>query len=944
MTPRSQFIAVLLALVLGVGLLLVSQGWAGFVANVSLFGSSMSGQEVLKDGLILHYTFDGSDVNTQEVTTADTTDYTTAGSYTFTVPEGVTEIQVEAWGGGGGGGDGLGRGGGGGGGGAYAKSVFTVSPAAEYSVVVGTGGAGAGSGTTFRGGHGATSTFGTTMVIAVPGVAGAGGSSGDQAGGGGGLAASSTGQVTTSGGSGGIGKNTNDAGGGGGGAGGVLGSGVNGTDGNEPVNFRGGNGGAGNGTFGGAGGPGGNAAAGEPGTSNARGGGGGGGGADAFGGGAAGAPGGGGGGGEEGGGAGGAGQVIVSYNIDTYWETVVEDHSGNGNRATTTYDTIPVFDIGVTGQALPLPGNASLGPIDLGSGVRTVSFWVKFSTTTQNQKIINIDGTRWIGTDGSGNVTANAFPGTTAVYVDGSAGSTAITRTGEWRQIIITDTTGVTASTFEIGRVGDAYGGFSIDEVRVYDRVISVEERERSYRSTAAANAVSTSYAPPDLSRGLVGHWTFDAADFDWSSTTAEGLDQSGQGRHLNLDNFSSSAIRNWFIPGPLGQAIKTRRSGNTQGNSFAELSGTNPFSTCLWLYYDPQYWTLELSWALSRGYTGIAVGANRALIFSTFGTAPTELSTAEGILKQDAWTHVCGVYDGTKKVMYIDGAWQAEQTPGGSVTFQDSALALRTIIGGEVGFDGGFDDVRIYDRALSAEEVERLYRLGSSAHTANVTFTQPDLKDGLVGHWTFDGKDMDWSSTTAEVRDASGNNRSGNASSTMSSILSSAPGMIGQAIRLRQDEYLSLGNTIMPAGAYTKAAWVNRVPNSSTGNIFSGSGASAHVLWVNEGCGYILKAGHASGGGCWDAVTDTVPLAPDTWYHVAVTFTPSVDSGTMKLYKDGSLISTATGVSTHASGNSYIGAYDQHPYGMIGLYDDVRLYNRVLSDSEIRRLYEMAR
>ncbi|NUY81810.1 choice-of-anchor D domain-containing protein [Flavobacterium sp. MAH-1] len=64
--------------------------------------------------------------------------FTTSG--TFTVPEGVTSITVEAWGGGGCGStisDNLA--GGGGGGGAYARKVVAVTPLATYTVTVGQG-------------------------------------------------------------------------------------------------------------------------------------------------------------------------------------------------------------------------------------------------------------------------------------------------------------------------------------------------------------------------------------------------------------------------------------------------------------------------------------------------------------------------------------------------------------------------------------------------------------------------------------------------------------------------------------------------------------------------------------------------------------------------------------------------------------------------------------
>ena len=39
---------------------------------------------------------------------------------------------------------------------------------------------------------------------------------------------------------------------------------------------------------------------------------------------------------------------------------------------------------------------------------------------------------------------------------------------------------------------------------------------------------------------------------------------------------------------------------------------------------------------------------------------------------------------------------------------------------------------------------------------------TEPSLDTGLVGHWTFDGKDMDFASSTAEVLDSSGQGNNG--------------------------------------------------------------------------------------------------------------------------------------------------------------------------------------
>jgi hypothetical protein len=230
----------------------------------------------------------------------------TGSTQTFVVPNCVTSITVEAWGGGGAGYNGSNQGGGkGGGGGGYAKGTI-ANPAGSYQVVVGKGG----SASSGIGADGAASVFGSNLVVADYGRGGTSATTGGGAGG-----TNNTGNVTTSnGGTGGNGNGSNDVGGGGGGAGGKDGAGINGGNTTNQSSI-GGNGGAGDNGSGGAGGAGGNGADGGNGVDNSLGGGGGGGGDNGTNGGAGGLPGGGGGGGENAGGAGANGQIIVSYTL-----------------------------------------------------------------------------------------------------------------------------------------------------------------------------------------------------------------------------------------------------------------------------------------------------------------------------------------------------------------------------------------------------------------------------------------------------------------------------------------------------------------------------------------------------------------------------------------------------------------------------------------------------
>lgn len=184
---------------------------------------------------------------------AQSQQFNTTGTHSFTAPEGVLSVKVEAIGAGGGGGRVRGssaRESGGGGGGAYARGIVNVTSGNNYEIGVGT--AGVQNGSVAQ--HGGNSYFGSgsdtdasTTVRAEGGktLILSDGSSGTGAQGGKG--SNSIGNVVTY--SGGNGGNTsnNDYGGGGGGAAGSNGPGGNGGQGTAGMGTSsyGGNGGAG---------------------------------------------------------------------------------------------------------------------------------------------------------------------------------------------------------------------------------------------------------------------------------------------------------------------------------------------------------------------------------------------------------------------------------------------------------------------------------------------------------------------------------------------------------------------------------------------------------------------------------------------------------------------------------------------------------------------------
>ena len=175
--------------------------------------------------------------------------FTTPGTFTWTVPDGIASVSAVCVGGGGGGGrasgGNIGPQGGGGGGLSYENNI-SVTPGESLTVTVGEGGAG-GTVSSTTGGTGGISEIKrntTTLVKANGGGGGARLDSGRASGGSGGSTLGYTGGGD--GGDGGDGR-FNTAGGAGGGAGGYSGNGGNGGSTNDNIGQTAGSGGGGGG-------------------------------------------------------------------------------------------------------------------------------------------------------------------------------------------------------------------------------------------------------------------------------------------------------------------------------------------------------------------------------------------------------------------------------------------------------------------------------------------------------------------------------------------------------------------------------------------------------------------------------------------------------------------------------------------------------------------------
>jgi hypothetical protein len=85
------------------------------------------------------------------------------------------------------------------------------------------------------------------------------------------------------------------------------------------------------------------------------------------------------------------------------------------------------------------------------------------------------------------------------------------------------------------------------------------------------------------------------------------------------------------------------------------------------------------------------------------------------GQVSTDEWHHLVGTWSTVEMSIYLDGMQKDVETNTLATVTSSNSYPLRIGYDSRAGwyFDGKIDDVRIYDRALSAEEIQQLYQEG---------------------------------------------------------------------------------------------------------------------------------------------------------------------------------------------------------------------------------------
>ncbi len=537
------------------------------------------------------------------------------------------------------------------------------------------------------------------------------------------------------------------------------------------------------------------------------------------------------------------------------------------------------------------------------------------------------------------------------IYVDGISVGT----TGTYSGTVDNGTQPV-----EIGRRGTGDNAQAIiDDVRVFSRALTASQISALYQNGSARFASSQTLTQgTTLANGLVGHWTFDGKD----TTNTTVTDLSGQGNTGTFTNFTRATNA---TAGKLGQGM------NFDGtNDYVNVPGvplpTGDFTYSLWTNLDSN--TDEILAMASDGTGGneffIWVSSTNKLVVAVDNVT---LSDSTASVPTGTWTYITVVRSGSSVTYYLNGVADSSRSGAGTLNFGSCQLLLGADndTSGCVAslgnwLDGRLDDVRIYNRALSANEVKQLYNLGSAkAQASSVTLQQgTTLASGLVGLWTFDGN----KTTTTTALDSSGQNNTGTFTNFTRATNAKA-GKLGQGMSFDgTDDYVNAGDiaTIDTATALSVCAWVkhNSLTDDDAIVIKSNATSSDGINFFRDDVGFVsgrtdtYTIYFADSADTDDARIEGVSgsSVTNTWTFVCGTFQALSATG-LRLYKNGaedanSPASTALVGAINAGTNVLgIGALPADVSRTFnGQIDDVRIYNRALSASEVKQLYLMGK
>ncbi len=472
----------------------------------------------------------------------------------------------------------------------------------------------------------------------------------------------------------------------------------------------------------------------------------------------------------------------------------------------------------------------------------------------------------------------------------------------------------------------------SISQTQIWNRTLSATEVEALYESSKPKMSAGS------INKGLVGHWMLD--DEGYNSNTERITDKTPYENHgtnsgsiLTTDRMGQSNRAMEFDGGEGG--VDSISSSTTSG-----LSNIVNGSISLWVnsYNSPDY-------GGNNQEGKIKIGPNKPLIygvnsFSVYWSGSSTEYLGSCGLSYGEWRHITLIWINAGSEA-SDGKLKYYREGILCKTVTGLNLSLNTVESFEMGsygaspLNGSISDVRIYNRALSADEIDTLYnsyrpKAASGSLYKGLIFDMP-----LTSTWT----KSETVGTEIMTDRTPYSNDGQNYGATVGSDYTSFDGV---------DNYVLIGDEqeLNPT-QITISAWFKLSSGSSFYNYITSN--SRDCCGSYNGTGFKVSSDNYLYARIWNDSSATVSsnsaLNIGQWYHAAFTYNGNLIS----LYIDGELNSTTAstlGIGSPASYPFAIGGMGMAPasYNINGSISGVKIYNRPLTAEEIKLLYDKGR
>ena len=317
------------------------------------------------------------------------------------------------------------------------------------------------------------------------------------------------------------------------------------------------------------------------------------------------------------------------------------DASGNGYTLTNYGTTAYVTGKYNHGSEHAPASSQYLSTTSLTLPIHTLSFWTNPDALTNYY--FNLSSSANVQSNSSGVLSANGFTNP-QIYVNGVKSDTIIAN--QWQHITVTSDTPITADDFNIGKINTNYFDGTMDEVRLYNQVLTPNQI-----------GLLANWAPSP-----VAYWPIDQ-----NTGQSTLIDASGNG---NTGTLSINLSPPEWTKGQLGSAINFR-GGNEYVSipDSSSLSITSDLTISAWI--KPKNVTPSTTfnivgkWDSTTQSYGLAQYGDEIRLY--IGSINNYATTNSANLLADNWYHVTGQYIASTQTItiFINGVNQPTTTTG---------------------------------------------------------------------------------------------------------------------------------------------------------------------------------------------------------------------------------------------------------------------------------------